>query len=196
MGHMGNMMVEDGSGNEALCPCRHCGRKFRWEALQKHEKICVKVFQKERKKFNVQEQRLPEEALKLQHEAKRAQRYNGTRRQGNRGSAQKLAPENKIPSNWRLKSEAFRRAIKESRVVTKFQQEGRSLKDLPPPQAPPPELDDRVPCPHCGRRFGQQQAERHIPKCKDIKAKPTGILRAHAAAPAPPKPVGTRQRRP
>ncbi|KPJ01111.1 Protein FAM164C [Papilio xuthus] len=37
------------------------------------------------------------------------------------------------------------------------------LSDLPPP--PPSENPDYVSCPHCGRRFNQAAAERHIPKC-------------------------------
>lgn len=35
-----------------------------------------------------------------------------------------------------------------------------------------PDSDSRVPCPHCGRRFGQMQAERHISKCVSIFNKP------------------------
>lgn len=32
-----------------LHPCKDCGRKFLLEALQRHEKICKKVFQSKRK---------------------------------------------------------------------------------------------------------------------------------------------------
>ena len=32
-----------------------------------------------------------------------------------------------------------------------------------------------VPCPHCGRSFNEKAAERHIPRCKDQKAKPTRL---------------------
>lgn len=162
-----------------LVPCRHCGRKFRPEAKARHESICVKVFQKERKQFKAVEQRAPAEALQLQKEAKRTQR-----REGNKSKPGQNV-QNQASNNWRAKSEAFRSAIKESRVISRYQREGRDLRDLPPPKSLPPELDDRVPCPHCGRRFGQQQAERHIPQCKNTKARPNGILRAHAAAPKP-----------
>jgi len=74
---------------------------------------------------------------------------------------------------WQKKSEAFRAAIKNARVVTQYVKEGKSLKDLPPPPVTDPSLDDRTPCPHCGRRFGSSQAERHIPLCA-AKAKKKG----------------------
>lgn len=40
---------------------------------------------------------------------------------------------------------------------------GGKLTDLPPP--PPSYNPDYVQCPHCGRRFNETAAERHIPKC-------------------------------
>ena len=40
--------------------------------------------------------------------------------------------------------------------------------------------DDLVPCPNCGRRFNEKAAERHIPKCADIKAKVRGIVNRRA----------------
>lgn len=33
---------------------------------------------------------------------------------------------------------------------------------------------DRVPCPHCGRKFNAKAAERHIPRCQDLGTKPLG----------------------
>ncbi|MEW5305258.1 MAG: hypothetical protein WDW36_007813 [Sanguina aurantia] len=35
--------------------------------------------------------------------------------------------------------------------------------------------DDRILCPHCGRRFAEMAADRHIPKCKDQFAKPNRL---------------------
>ena len=40
-----------------LIQCSTCERKFNQKALERHEKICVKVFQQKRKAFNVAEQR-------------------------------------------------------------------------------------------------------------------------------------------
>ena len=37
--------------------------------------------------------------------------------------------------------------------------------------------DGLVPCPHCNRRFNQKAADRHIPKCLTIKAKPKTLKR-------------------
>ena len=53
--------------------------------------------------------------------------------------------------------------------------------------APDPSL---ILCPHCGRRFNETAAERHIPKCQDIRAKPSrrmagaGQKRQPATSPA------------
>jgi len=48
------MNVQDdeygGGGDEELIECpQGCGRKFNANAIEKHAKICVKVFQKKRK---------------------------------------------------------------------------------------------------------------------------------------------------
>jgi hypothetical protein len=63
--------------------------------------------------------------------------------------------------------------MKAAREFAKAKAEG---KPLPPPvaSAPDPSL---VPCPHCGRTFNQKAAERHIPQCQNIKAKPSALKR-------------------
>jgi hypothetical protein len=38
------------------------------------------------------------------------------------------------------------------------------------------------PCPHCGRKFNQNAAERHIPKCTSIQAKPKMLVRGQRGA--------------
>ena len=40
-----------------LLPCKDCGRSFVKEALQRHQKICKKIFINKRKEFNSAKQR-------------------------------------------------------------------------------------------------------------------------------------------
>ena len=40
----------------------------------------------------------------------------------------------------------------------------------------------RTPCPNCGRKFNSKAAERHIPLCKNIKAKPKVLIRGSGNA--------------
>ena len=57
------------------------------------------------------------------------------------------------------------------------------------PMPPPVEqYDDRVPCPHCGRKFAALPAERHIARCKDIRAKPNTLKRSEASGAPMAKP--------
>jgi len=68
--------------------------------------------------------------------------------------------EPKKENNWREKREAFLQNMRYARGVG---------------PAPPPVVDpDYVQCPNCERRFNKDAAERHIPKCKQIKTKSVG----------------------
>jgi uncharacterized C2H2 Zn-finger protein len=66
-------------------------------------------------------------------------------------------------SNWRKNHEDFVNSIRAAREMKAHLAQGGKLSDLPPP--PPSDYSDYVQCPHCSRRFNQQAAERHIPKC-------------------------------
>ena len=50
---------EDNQATELVLCSEGCGRKFNENALEKHEKICRKVFQQKRKVFNAAEFRQP-----------------------------------------------------------------------------------------------------------------------------------------
>jgi len=142
---------------EPQLPCPHCGRTFREKVLNRHVGVCLKV-NRERSAFNAVAHAIPQEAVKAkEHSEKQVSRK--APRDAGKGAG------------WKAKSEAFRAAIKGARVVDEFIKQGRPLSELPPPKATAPELDDRVQCPHCGRRFGQQQAERHIPICPKAKGR-------------------------
>nr|CCC94601.1 unnamed protein product [Trypanosoma congolense IL3000] len=132
--------------------CGRCGRRFAPDVLQRHERVCAS--QKPRKVFNM-----------------RAQRLAGTGAQGvvkkSGGSADAVAPPKK---NWRAESEAFRRSLREARMVDKVLKSGGNVRDLPAPTYS--ENSHYTPCPHCGRKFAPDVAERHIPRCANTVNKP------------------------
>jgi hypothetical protein len=89
----------------------------------------------------------------------------------------KEAPSGSKPtkkSKWRQQSESFRAVIRVARGASPTAggtpgangQEDASVPDF-----------DTVQCPHCSRRFNTHAAERHIPICQSIQAKPSRLVR-------------------
>ena len=66
-----------------MIECRQCGRSFNEEAIEKHERICNKVFQQKRKQFNMADRRV------IDSEHKQIQQYSKVeeRKKGGRGAA-------------------------------------------------------------------------------------------------------------
>lgn len=156
-------MDEQAAVND-LIECEHCGRSFREAALEKHMQICVKVFQKQRKPFNPTKQRMPAEAVEvISHSSKKGK--------GAGKKAAAAADDKQWQGKWKMKSEQFRQAMKMAKECTKCEKAGKPL-----PKAVPtaPDLDDRVQCPTCGRRFAEQAAERHIKFCQQQAMKKRG----------------------
>ena len=115
------------------------------------------VFQSKRKEFNAKKKWLPEEAEKAKPSLREQKRV------------EKELNDQKQKNDFKAKSEAFREQIRYNRMVSNAEKSGQELAALPlPPQA----RDDRVPCPHCGRKFNADVADRHIPKCATAKARP------------------------
>jgi len=192
------------SGETRECP--HCSRNFNVGPFAKHIKICEKVFMKKRKVFDSTKMRLegvdPEldkilakaakdaakqAAIDKRNAAKTgnsqafpgnkpqaaaAQSRNGGGGGGGGGDDGGAAAAAKA-AKWKEDSNAFRNAMKAARQYTKAVAEG---KPLPPPVASAPDAS-LILCNNCGRRFNQKAAERHIPQCKNIIAKPQALKR-------------------
>ncbi|XP_071780286.2 zinc finger C2HC domain-containing protein 1A [Centroberyx gerrardi] len=131
-----------------LLPCEICGRKFSAERLEKHLKICEKAQQSHRKVFNSYNHRTKgtslEEFLKTHTRSHTPERKN----------------------NWRKNHEVFIRNMRQGHDP------GGTHGGTLQPQPSAPANPDYVTCPHCSRRFGPGPAERHIPKCQNIKSRP------------------------
>eukprot|EP00743_Colponemidia_sp_Colp-15_P005445 GILK01005854.1.p1 GENE.GILK01005854.1~~GILK01005854.1.p1 ORF type:complete len:632 (-),score=100.75 GILK01005854.1:118-1968(-) len=142
---------EDGGGEDGRLPCNICGRKFNKDRIAKHETVCNKP--KKRK-------------LKVWDGS--SKRVEGTVFEEFKDNRSKTPPKQ---TRWRREREEFRSIIEQGKVVNQFQQQGRSLKDLPPPPKSEPN-PDYVQCPHCSRRFNQIAAEKHVASCKNVINKP------------------------
>jgi hypothetical protein len=95
-------------------------------------------------------------------------------------------PTKPAPSSnkWRRQSEELRKAMQSGRgdpvsatVVAEDKVETASEQD-----------DGLIGCPHCERRFNEKAAERHIPRCLDIRSKPKTLRRGEGGGRTPSKP--------
>lgn len=179
-----SVMMEDEDDNIGeMIECPDCNRRFNPSSFEKHAKICAKVFMQKRKVFDSKKMRVADNP-ELVNILKKTEKASAKKPAANpqTRSAPVLPPNagfNAAPTmssaaandkaKWKEQSNAFREAMKAARMVSKAIATGAPL---PPPtiSAPDPSL---IPCPHCGRRFSEKAAERHIPKCSDIIAKPS-----------------------
>ncbi|XP_073950022.1 zinc finger C2HC domain-containing protein 1B [Choristoneura fumiferana] len=155
-----------GAGAGAGEACAVCARRFAPDRLAKHQEICRKAHAKKRKPFDVLKHRLA---------GTEAEPFLNKLR---KNTASNTSNKPKLNAGWRQKHEEFIAAIRAAKQVQAHLAAGGKLSDLPPP--PPSENPDYVPCPHCGRRFNQGAADRHIPKCANFqfnKPKPAATKR-------------------
>ncbi|KAH8341156.1 hypothetical protein KR074_004238 [Drosophila pseudoananassae] len=147
---------------EGTALCRFCARHFNTDRLAKHEAVCQKTMSTKRKIFDASKQRIVgTEAEKFNKKPSKGM----PRSQSSYSSAaqQRGLTTGVKKNNWRKKHEEFIQSIRAAKQVQAHLARGGKLSDLPPP--PPSENPDYIQCPHCNRRFNQQAAERHIPKC-------------------------------
>jgi len=139
-----------------LVACKNCGRNFAEDRIEKHEEICMKTAMKSKKRkvFDMTKARVKgTDAAKYVRSAAQLKNMEAKEQKKN---------------DWRKKREDFIATLRAAKEAQKHIAAGGSIKDLPPP--PPMDTSDYIQCPHCSRRFAEAAAERHIPKCKDIKS--------------------------
>ncbi|NXO63444.1 ZC21C protein, partial [Phainopepla nitens] len=141
---------------EGVEQCSFCKRKFLCTRLEKHMSICGKNQDSKRKVFDSSKARARGTDLE-QYQQRKSSR----------------SPQSKTPprkNNWKQKHEALIHIMSQARRVQQTLAKGRKVSELPP--LPPADNPDYVACAHCGRKFAPRVAERHIPKCKNIKNRP------------------------
>jgi len=153
---------------QALKTCETCGRKFNEKSYSKHVRVCLNA-QKKRETFDSR-------SVRLQNVLKNPNDAQVIAPSSKKGKATNREKSKKSGNKWKQQSQALREAMKYNRRVANAEAQGKDLSSLPP--APTNAMDsDLVPCPHCNRTFSEKAAERHIPHCKDMKAKPKRLMR-------------------
>ena len=146
-----NQMDEYENDNGELVQCSMgCGRMFSENIISKHEKVCLKVFQSKRKAFNSAAHRAPE--------VEGFDKPPNTTLNKTQSQKQKQAPIKEEKSNipkWKQQSLAFRAGLKQSKNIPMTAEEKKVQEDM----------DTRVQCQYCGRKFEELVAQRHIPFC-------------------------------
>uniref|UniRef100_A0A7S1S1E9 C2HC/C3H-type domain-containing protein n=1 Tax=Alexandrium catenella TaxID=2925 RepID=A0A7S1S1E9_ALECA len=162
--------AEPPSGGEGpLVPCPECGRNFNQESLERHVRVCKKVFHQKRRQFDSAANRLCEfeNANELIANAKKLERE---KTKGGATSSTQGVPK------WKQKSLAFRQAILAAKAAGGDAEAQAKADDIQHQLDAAGGVDsDMTQCPHCGRTFNKEAGERHIAICiKTFGNKPGG----------------------
>ncbi|CAJ0583699.1 unnamed protein product, partial [Mesorhabditis spiculigera] len=131
---------------EPTYACRVCGRRFIRTSLDKHEPVCKKLNNLNRKVFDSGKQRATGSDISI-NDVRRAQKEK------EKAGGQFSRPK----TQWRERHQDFQEAISASKKT------GAPLP--PPPKTSVP--SDYVQCEYCGRNFNERAAERHVPFCRE-----------------------------
>ena len=90
--------MDQPSAGDSLIPCATCERKFNAKALERHSKICIKVFQTKRKAFDTAEQRKATDASGKGIEEEQNRGFKPRMPGNKKGTASSRAPVHKPPA--------------------------------------------------------------------------------------------------
>ena len=147
-----------------LRKCPHCERSFNPSSFAKHVKSCVKVFQKQRKRFDMASKRV--RALAAENRVSNPSELIRNVRKGKKFKSQRSLK--KKQSKWHAQSSQLREAMRAARSYKAEKKRG-VVSSSYTPSAPDPSLK---PCPYCSRTFNETAFERHVKHCKNAKSKP------------------------
>jgi zinc-finger of a C2HC-type len=131
------------------------------------------VFIEQRKAFDSKKMRIADNPELVQILKKKEKEENVQKKKPGKVDVP-IAPAEGMPK-WKQQSSQFREALRAARMYSNAAAKGE---ELPPPIISAPDTS-LVPCPHCAQRFNEKAAERHIPQCLNIRAKPS-VLRKGA----------------
>ncbi|XP_028396093.1 zinc finger C2HC domain-containing protein 1C-like isoform X2 [Dendronephthya gigantea] len=141
-----NANATSGSVIQDLVTCPNCGRGFMKERIAKHEKACRKASARIKKPFDAKRKRAEgtdmEKYLIMGKETSDDSKYK-----------------DKKKNDWRKTHENFIQSI-------------RSARHQEPGPPTPLTNPDYIECSYCQRKFKPSVAERHIPRCKETRARP------------------------
>jgi hypothetical protein len=156
-----------------LARCSGCSRRFKPDRLARHEATCQGKKVK-RTQFDSKSRALPKEALQA---SLTRQSSSAGSSEGSSGVATSTRKTPRKKAKWKQQHEEFQAMLRSSGSVRDSRSAGAGESGVDPGADSLDAFDDRVKCPHCNRKFNQEVADRHIPRCADIKAKPNGILK-------------------
>lgn len=141
--------------------CRYCGRKFAMDRLPVHESICCRC-SKPRRPFNSQKQRI---SYNPKISARTSKSTIPKRRPGEK-------------PKYVIEHEELIQALRAARMAEQSSSTGRKKLIVPKYSSNDRRglNDGRLQCPYCGRKFGKEQAERHIRFCENNLPAPRGPM--------------------
>lgn len=143
--------------------------------ILRHTRICRKVFKQKRKPFDSAKHRAEGTELasyqKLKSRTTKSSAFSDSHSFTNKSSSN--------ASKWKQESMSFRQFVRNAKLISKAEQQSKStgiplhrlLPSNPSMSMTAPQGPEQyyIQCPHCGRKFNEKAAERHIPKVNLFK---------------------------